>query len=269
MDLHTVTDYTVARDRVDLVTEPGTAFVGGGTWLFSEPQPHLTRLLDLTGLGWPALTADDDGIEIAATCTVEQIAALSDSGMWTAAPLFRQCASALLASWKIWKRATVGGNLCLSFPAGAMISLVAALDGTVLIWSPDGTDRRMPLADFVTGSAANALGAGEVLRSIHIPVRSLEARTAFRKIALSPLGRSGAVVIGRRDRDGTFVLTVTAATDRPYALRFDRIPGPGELGNTLRERIPVPAYLTDAHGAADWRRAVTAVLAGEICEELS
>ena len=269
MDLHTVTDYTVARDRADLAAAPGTAFVGGGTWLFSEPQPHLTRLLDLTGLGWPALTATDDGLEIAATCTVEQIASLSDSEVYTAAPLFRQCASALLASWKIWKRATVGGNLCLSFPAGAMISLVAALDGTVLIWCPDGTDRRMPLVDFVTGSTTNALGVGDVLRSIHLPVRSLEARTAFRKIALSPLGRSGAVVIGRRDRDGTFVLSVTAATDRPYVLTFDRIPDPGELGDALHERIPVPAYYTDAHGAADWRRAVTAVLAGEICEELS
>ncbi len=269
VDLHTVTDYRVARERADLVAGPGTAYVGGGTWLFSEPQPHLTRLVDLTGLEWPALTVTEDGLEIAATCTVERIADLSDSGIWTAAPLFRQCASALLASWKIWKRATVGGNLCLSFPAGAMISLATALDGTVLIWSADGTERRLPVVDFVTGIATNVLGAGDVLRSIHLPVRALQARTAFRKIALSPLGRSGVVVIGRQDRDGRVTLSVTAATDRPRVLVLDRIPDRRELDATLRERIPDAAYYTDAHGAADWRRAVTTVLAGEICEELS
>lgn len=269
MDLHTVTGYRMACDRTDLVAGPGTAYVGGGTWLFSEPQPHLTRLVDLTGLEWPALIVAEDGLEIAATCTVERIASLSDSGTWPAAPLFRQCASALLASWKIWKRATVGGNLCLSFPAGAMISLVAALDGTVLIWSPDGTEQRMPLVDFVTGIATNVLGVGDVLRSIHIPARTLGARTAFRKIALSPLGRSGAVVIGRRDPDGVLTLSVTAATDRPYVLTFDRVPDSAELESALHERIPFSAYYTDPHGAAYWRRAVTTVLAGEICEELS
>ncbi|MBH0120812.1 FAD binding domain-containing protein [Rhodococcus sp. CX] len=269
MDLHTVTAYRVARDRHDLAAGPGTAYVGGGTWLFSEPQPHLNRLVDLTGLEWPALTVTEDGLEIAATCTVEQIANLSGSETWPAAPLFRQCASALLASWKIWKRATVGGNLCLSFPAGAMISLVSALDGTVLIWSADGSDRRIPVVDFVTGIATNVLGAGDVVRSIHIPAPMLQARTAFRKIALSPLGRSGAVVIGRRDPDGAVALSVTAATERPYVLTFDRVPDARELEESLAERIPVSAYYTDAHGAADWRRAVTAVLAGEICEELS
>ena len=34
---------------------PGDAWLGGGTWLFSEPQPEITRLIDLTAFGWPAL----------------------------------------------------------------------------------------------------------------------------------------------------------------------------------------------------------------------
>ena len=46
---------------------------------------------------------------------------------WAAAPLLRQCCEALLASFKIWRSATVGGNVALSFPAGAMISLLSAL----------------------------------------------------------------------------------------------------------------------------------------------
>lgn len=81
-------------------------------------QLHLHRLVDLTGLDWPAVTLTADHLEIAATCTVERLSELSTTEQWPAAPLFRQCAQALLASWKIWKSATVGGNICLSFPAG-------------------------------------------------------------------------------------------------------------------------------------------------------
>jgi len=269
MDLHTVTAYDIARDRSDLVFEDGAAPLGGGTWLFSEPQPHLHRLVDLSGLGWPPVTEHPDALEIAATCTVERLATLSDRSEWTAAPLFRQCAQALLASWKIWKRATVGGNICLSFPAGAMISLATALDATAVIWTVDGDERRLPVADFVRGVASNVLAPGEILRSILIPARVLNSRTAFRKIALSPLGRSGAVVVGRQDEDGAFTLAVTASTVRPHLLRFPNVPAEQELSYALTERIPAAEYHTDAHGAVDWRRAVTAVLAEEIRTELA
>ncbi|AWZ24282.1 FAD-binding molybdopterin dehydrogenase [Rhodococcus pyridinivorans] len=269
MDLHNITAYDIARDRTDLTFEEGAAPLGGGTWLFSEPQPHLHRLVDLSGLGWPAVTRHPDALEIAATCTVEQMAALSDEAEHTAAPLFRQCAEALLASWKIWKRATVGGNICLSFPAGAMISLATALDADAVIWTIDGGERRIPVADFVLGVASNALAPGEILRSIRIPLRVLSSRTVFRKIALSPLGRSGAVVIGRRDDDGSVTLSITASTVRPCLLRFTEVPSAQALSDALARLVPTTSYYTDAHGSADWRRAVTAVLAEEIRTELS
>ncbi|MDJ0399586.1 oxidoreductase FAD-binding subunit [Rhodococcus rhodochrous] len=269
MDLHSITAYDIARDRADLAFEDGAAPLGGGTWLFSEPQPHLHRLVDLSGLDWPAVTRHPDALEIAATCTVERLAALSDEAEHPAAPLFRQCSEALLASWKIWKRATVGGNICLSFPAGAMISLATALDADAVIWTTDGGERRIPVADFVLGVASNALAPGEILRSIRIPLHALNSRTAFRKIALSPLGRSGAVVIGRRDDDGGVTLSITASTVRPYLLRFTEVPSTQELSDALARLVPATSYYTDAHGAADWRRAVTAVLAEEIRTELS
>lgn len=269
MDLHTITAYDLARDRTDLTIGPGEAFVAGGTWMFSEPQLHLHRLVDLTGLDWPAVTLTGDHLEIAATCTIEQLSELSTTEQWPAAPLFRQSAQALLASWKIWKHATVGGNICLSFPAGAMISLASALDAAVVVWTADGRRTCYPIDQFVTGAATNALASGDVLRSIHIPLSALESRTAFRKIALSPLGRSGAVVIGRSDADGKFTLSVTASTIRPYALRFPEIPSALDLSGALARSIPIESYHTDAHGAADWRRAVTAVLAEEVRVELS
>jgi CO/xanthine dehydrogenase FAD-binding subunit len=186
---------------------------------------------------------------------------------WAAHPLFYQCCTALFGSFKVWNVATAGGNICTALPAGPMTSLFAALDAEALIWRPDGRDIRMPVARLVTGDTTTALESGDVLRSLHIPMRSLNSRTAYRKIALSALGRSGAVLIGRLDPiDGTFVLTVTAATVRPEQLRFTRLPEAGELHEALGG---IDSWFTDAHGAADWRLAVSRVLAEEIRAELA
>ena len=136
MDLNTITQVVRPRIRPDVTTwRPGDAWLAGGTWLFSEPQPRLSRLIDLAGFGWPQIEISDSGLEIAATCTIAELdAALLPRG-WIAAPLFSQCCRAFLASFKIWKTATVGGNLCMSLPAGPMISLTAALDGICTIWT--------------------------------------------------------------------------------------------------------------------------------------
>jgi len=61
MDLNTITAVARPKARSELPAwTAGDAWLAGGTWLFSEPQVHLTRLIDLTELKWPALTVGDD-----------------------------------------------------------------------------------------------------------------------------------------------------------------------------------------------------------------
>lgn len=266
MDLNTVSSVRLARSREDLALAPGETLLGGGTWLYSEPQPATTGLVDLMALGWPALKGRDGGLRIAATCTVEQLARIPAKLGGRAHPLFRQCAEAFLASYKVWKLATVGGNICMSLPAGPMISLATALDASLLIWRADGGKRRIDAASFVTGNHLNALEPGEVLRAIDIPAHALAGRTAFRKLALSPLGRSAAVVIGRLDADGSFALSVTASVERPYVVRFAQLPDEASLSSSLDA---VPAWFDDQHGAPDWREAMTLRLAREVRDELA
>ena len=51
MDLNSVTSVDRPTTRAELAGfGPGAAWLGGGTWLFSEPQPNTTRLIDLDGL---------------------------------------------------------------------------------------------------------------------------------------------------------------------------------------------------------------------------
>jgi CO/xanthine dehydrogenase FAD-binding subunit len=265
VDLHGVATFRPARARDDLRLAAGEAVVGGGSWLFSEPQPELTGLVDLTTMGWEPWTIHGDGLSIAATCTIAELLQLPIPSAWRAAPLVRQCAEAFLMSFKIWNTATVGGNLSLALPAGAMISLAAALDADVVIWTPDGGERRELVAELVLGVRHTTLRPGEVIRSLEIPASSLRSRTAFRRMALTPMGRSSAIVIGRLDADDRLTLTVTAATPRPYVFRFGNPPTDDELQDLFAR---VHGWYDDPHGAADWRKAVTLDLAYDVCEEL-
>src|SRR5436190_11957845 len=103
MDLNTVSEVLRPRRRESLVDwRPGDAWLAGGTWLFSEPQPAVHRLVDLESLGWPSLEIGEQGLTIAATCRLVELHALTAPSEWTATPLIAQCCNALLMSFKIW-----------------------------------------------------------------------------------------------------------------------------------------------------------------------
>ncbi|CAM5761658.1 FAD-binding molybdopterin dehydrogenase [Labrys miyagiensis] len=248
--------------------EDGDAFLAGGTWLFSEPQPRLRRLVDLSACAWDPLTVEHWGLAIASTCTVAALDAFQAPPEWTAAPLISQCCRAFLASFKIWNMATVGGNLCMALPAGPMISLCAALEGTCITWTPLGGERHTRVVDFVQGPLQPALKPGDILRRIDLPREALMRRFAFRRASLSPLGRSGVLLIGTRSTTGGFTLTVTASTRRPVQIDFKWLPVASELRDRLEVAIPDSLYYDDIHGAPDWRRHMTHVFAEEIRAEL-
>lgn len=260
MDLISVRETRVARSRADLTLRAGERWLGGGTWLFSEEQPGLTGLVDLTGLDWTPITWAGETLVISATCPIGTVRELTDS------PLFRQCADSLLASWKIQRVATIGGNICMALPAGAMTSLAVGLDATALVWSPDGSDRRIPVHALVTGVQTTALDFGEVVRAIEFPSHALSARTAFRRIALSPLGRTGTLVTGRVDATGATVFSITGGTEAPHRLAFDAAPSARELSAALDT---IPDWYDDAHGSSDWREAMSRRFAEHVREELS
>ena len=113
-----------------------------GTWLFSEPQIHTDTLIDLETLGWQAIASGQDGIELAATCKIAELYAFRPSPEWKAGSLIGECCRAFLSSFKIWNEATIGGNIVMSLPAGPMISLTVALEGTYTLFPRDGRRAR-------------------------------------------------------------------------------------------------------------------------------
>ncbi|MFF4287433.1 MULTISPECIES: FAD binding domain-containing protein [unclassified Streptomyces] len=269
MDLNTITD-VVRRpsDRPGADWREGDAWLAGGTWLFSVEQPDLRRLIDLTALRWEPLVAGEAGLDIGATCTIRDLYAFAPPGDWTAGSLLAKSCEAFLSSFKVWNAATVGGNICMSLPAGPMITLTVALEARYELWAPDGSTRAVDALDFVTGDHRNVLAPGEILRRITVPAHALHKRSAHRRFTLTRLGRSTVFLIGTQT-PGTsdLLLTVTAGTTRPVRLAFDTMPDARTLQQSI-DVIPADVWFADPNGTPDHRRHLTRHFAEEIRREL-
>ncbi|MFG2295875.1 FAD binding domain-containing protein [Streptomyces sp. NPDC048603] len=269
MDLNTITE-VVRRppDRPGEVWREGDAWLAGGTWLFSAEQPDLHRLVDLTALSWDSLVPSEAGLEIGATCTIRDLYAFEPPAHWTAGGLIAKSCEAFLSSFKVWNSATVGGNICMSLPAGPMITLTVALEAEYELWAPDGSVRTVDALDFVTGNHLNVLTPGEILRRVRIPARALRKRVTHRRFSLTRLGRSTVFLIGTHTRGTSdLMLTVTAGTTRPVRLAFDTMPDAGTLQQSI-DVIAADVWFADPNGTPDHRRHLTKHFAEEIRREL-
>ncbi len=105
------------------------------------------------------------------------------------APLLA-AACAAVGSAQIRNLGTVGGNVANASPAADTLPALAALDAAVEVCGPGGS-RTMPLEAFVTGPNRTALGRGELVTALRIPLLGPH-RWAFEKV-----GRRWAVAISR------------------------------------------------------------------------
>ena len=269
MDLNTVTEVLKPGLPEEVGSwKPGFAWLAGGTWLFSEPQPGLDTLIDLQGFGWPSLVVSTAGLEIASTCRIIELDRFVPPTDWTAGALLRQCCRSLLASFKIMNTATIGGNICMSLPAGALITLTVALEASYQLLPRGGAPRTVPAVDFVVGDHLNILAPGELLRSITIPIAALKKRFALRRATLTHLGRSAALLVGTQS-PGTndMLLTITAATPWPVQLHFTTMPSADALRQAIDTRIPPGAYFDDVNGTPAYKQHLTHRFAEQIrCE---
>ena len=77
-------------------------------------------------------------------------------------------AADLIGSTQIQGRATIGGNLCNSSPAGDTIPALMTVSAVCVIASPGGA-REVAVEDFVTGVGENCLESNEILVGLKIP----------------------------------------------------------------------------------------------------
>ncbi len=122
------------------------------------------------------LIVGDDHIEIGAALTLTEIERRLAGRVPLLDQLFPQFASRLIRNG-----ATLGGNLGTGSPIGDTPPALLALDASVVL-ADAGGEREVALADYFTGYRQSVRRAGELIRSVRIPL-PLAPVTAFHKMA--------------------------------------------------------------------------------------
>lgn len=269
MDLNHLTAYLCPQTPQALPRwQSGYAWLGGGTWLFSEPQPQLHTLVDLGAIGWDELEAKQAGLVIGATCRLSQLKSFSYPSDWTAVQGLQQAIRAL-ASFKVHTSATLAGNLCLALPASPFAPLMVALAAEYQLLNPAGEVRAIAAQDFQTGARQTVLTPGELLRSVRIPAEFLSWRVSFQRIYVASAGIAIALIVAAHcPQTGQTRLVIGGSLSHPRLLLFSSLPNLAAIGPALDDQIAAAAYLNDFNASDRYRRQVTRVLSERGLREL-
>lgn len=113
-------------------------------------------------------------------------------------------------------RGTIGGSLCHADPAADWVTVLLALDATVVLQGPSG-DREARMIDFVRGAFHTALMPGEILRAVRVPRLPSGARWGYEKACRKP-GDFAHAMAAVLVRDGHRRVVIGALGGKPLLL---------------------------------------------------
>ncbi|MDC5697540.1 FAD binding domain-containing protein [Intrasporangium calvum] len=230
-----------------LAAKPGAMVVAGGTDWGVEVNLRGARREVLIGIdAVPELRTLDVGVDtvkVGAGLTLSEIEGALGDRVPLLAQLMPQFASRLIRN-----SATLGGNLATASPIGDAAPVLLALDATIVLASLHG-ERVVPLAEFFTGYRESVLRAGELIRSVLIPL-PLAGVAGFHKITK------------RRFDDISSVAIATAITLSDGMVTRARI-GLGGVAPTPVRALATEAALEGRPWDRDTVEAAAAVLRGE------
>jgi carbon-monoxide dehydrogenase medium subunit len=167
-----------------LLTQWGDAakVLSGGQSLIPLMKLRLARpghLIDINGISGLAYVREEGGfLKIGALARESD---LEESEVVRARyPLLLETCR-VIADPLVRNLATVAGNLAHGDPANDHPATMLAYDAEVTAVGRGG-ERRIPIASFFTGPFATALGPGEILTEVRIPVPAPRSGGAYRKL---------------------------------------------------------------------------------------
>jgi len=86
-------------------------------------------------------------------------------------PIFRE-AERVIADPVVRNRGTLGGSLCQADPSEDLSAVCTTLDASCVIRGPGGAERVVTMEEFYVGPYETAVGDGEILTEIRIPLRA-------------------------------------------------------------------------------------------------
>lgn len=179
-DGHFLRATTLAQAAELLTDNPTAVLVAGSTdWgvevnLRARRVPVVIAIDRITELD--SIVVGENEIEIGAAAPLTEIERVLNGRIPLLAQLIPQFASPLIRN-----RATLGGNLGTGSPIGDAPPALLALEAKIVLVSTRG-ERVLSLAEYFTGYRTTVKGAGELIKSLRIPL-PLSNLTAFHKIA--------------------------------------------------------------------------------------
>ena len=130
----------------------------------ANPQ-HLIDINDLSELSY----IREEGGEIRIGSLTRHVDLLKSELLFSHAPLFRD-AETVIADPVVRNRGTIGGSLCQADAAEDLSSVCSAIKAKVVIRGAGG-ERVVGMEDFHVGPYMTAVGDGELLTEVRIPLR--------------------------------------------------------------------------------------------------
>ncbi|BAY07517.1 FAD binding domain-containing protein [Calothrix sp. NIES-2098] len=259
MDLPNIQTY-LRPDDLENIANWGKdwAWLAGGTWLFSEPQPQLKVLVDIQHLGWSEIEVKEDYLIIGAMCPLIKLLEYSWLAEWKAIEGLKSAISALAASLKVINVATVGGNICLALSVGTLAPLMVALDASYEIWNLRGESHQVAAKDFQIGFRQTILQSGEILRRVLIPLSNLKWQVNYQRLSIAATDPALAIVVTAKN-DQQIRCVIAASVAAPRLFEFKNIDFLKREYLTLLER---ENFIEDFRGSAKYRQEMTAILIG-------
>ncbi|MBT4289198.1 MAG: xanthine dehydrogenase family protein subunit M [Deltaproteobacteria bacterium] len=167
-----------------LKANPEARILAGGTDMlvgFETTHSKPESVLDITDIPeLQSITATNDAVVIGAVVTMTQLA--TSPIIQKNYPALAKAASSM-GCWQIQNVATVGGNLCQCSPCADTACPLLVYEAKAELYG-NGETRTMDLQDFLLGPGENALNAGEILKSIHLPLPKAEKKADYQRFSI-------------------------------------------------------------------------------------
>jgi carbon-monoxide dehydrogenase medium subunit len=180
----------------------------------------LVDLADLAELRTIARSADGASLELGAMVTYSDL--IRSPEVAAARPILAEVA-ATIADRQVQNRGTVGGNVCVNDPTNHLPPLLSALDASFTILGAGG-ERTVSAGEFFVGVYMTAVGEGELLTRVSVPVATPGSGDAMEGVTLGV--------------HGTYIVSAAASVDAGgVRVAIGCVSGVPERAIALEERL--------------------------------
>lgn len=221
-----------------------TVPIGGGGSLVPDAPRDVQAVVDLSKLGLSFIEADEDGLSLGATTTLQTL--LDDQRVKAYAGGVLLKALRDTAGRNVRESATLAGSIVAARGNSPLVTALLALNAQITTHAR--REQTAPLAEWIPSN-------GALITRLSLPALPAEARAAYEKVARTPADLPivcvAAVQIGAVVR-----LALGGVAERPIVMRLVDIT-PDQAAQHVQQAI-YPA--TDYFASAAYRREMAGVL---------